>query len=203
MFQNDLGFVYRDINQNLENLENVIKELMLQHRDESVAAPFFYDWELVDLRDQLPSSWSLEINEKLNVPKDKIRITVVNAYFDASRHFGDYLEEFEGANVKLIGEPIGCIDLVGEDNEGIVVITSIDAPYDEANETTLLELFAARGESPYKIAVTPGEKWDFAPQTFPCPGEYTGDDFDLDKSIVEEISAYIKNLGAPISDGPK
>lgn len=194
MFQNDLGFVYRDIDQNLENLENVIKELMLQHRDESVAAPFFYDWELEDLRGQLPSSWSLEINENLNVPKDKIRITVFNAYFDVSRHFDDYLEEFKGANVKLIGEPIGCIDLVGEDNEGVVVITSIDAPYDEGNEATLLELFVASGESPYKVAITPGEKWDFAPQTFSCPGEYTDDDFELDVSIFAEILTYIKNV---------
>ena len=194
MLQNDIGFVHRDIDQSLENLENVIKELMLQHRDESVAAPFFYDWELDDLRGQLPSSWSIEINEKLNVPKDKIRITVVNAYFDASRHFVDYLDEFEGASVKLIGEPIGCINLDGEDNEGIVVISFIDAPYDEENEAMLLECFSANGESPYQIAITPGEKWNFAPQTFPCPGEYTRDDFKLDKSIVEEISAHIKNL---------
>jgi hypothetical protein len=194
MLQNDLGFVYRDIDQDVENLENVIKELMLQHRDESVAAPFFYDWELDDLRDQLPSSWILEINEKLNVPNDKIRITVLNAYFDASRHFDDYLKEFEGANVKLIGEPIGCINLNGEDDEGIVVITNIDAPYDEENEASLLECFYANGESPYKIAITPGEKWDFEPQTFSCPGEYTDDDFKLDKSIFEKISAHIKNL---------
>ena len=194
MFQNDIGFVYRDIDQDIESLENVIKELMLQHRDESVAAPFFYNWELDDLRDQLPSSWSIEINEKLNIPSDKIRITVLNAYFDAGRHFDDYLEEFQGTNVKLTAEPIGCIDLNGEDNEEIVVITSIDAPYDEENEASLLECFYADGESPIKIAITPGKKWDFEPQTFSCPGKYTDDDFKLDKSIFDKISAHIKNL---------
>ena len=94
----------------------------------------------------------------------------------------------------MIGEPIGCINLDGVDNEGIVVISSIDAPYDEENEAMLLECFSANGESPYQIAITPGEKWNFAPQTFPCPGEYTSDDFKLEKSIVEEISAHIKNL---------
>ena len=194
MFQNDLGFVYEDIDQDSENLEDVIKELMLQHRDESVSAPFFYERELGDLRGQLPSSWSLEINEKLYVPKDKMRITVLNAYFDASCHFDDYLEEFDTSNVKLIAEPIGCIDLTGEESERIVVITSIDAPYDEENGASLLECFEANGESPYKIAITPGEKWDFEPKTFSCPGEYKDDNFELDKSIFEEILAHIKNL---------
>ena len=50
MFQNDISFVYEDIDQDTENLEDVIRELMLQHRDESVAAPFFYDWELENLK---------------------------------------------------------------------------------------------------------------------------------------------------------
>ena len=194
MFQNDISFVYEDIDQDTENLEDVIRELMLQHRDESVAAPFFYDWELENLNNQLPEAWSLEINKKLNVAKDKIRITVVNAYFDASCHFDDYLEEFDTAKVKLVAEPIGCIDLTGEGSEGIVVITNVDAPYDEENEANLLECFEASGESPYKIAITNGEKWDFEPKTFPCPGKYSDDDFELDKSIFDEISNHIKNL---------
>ena len=196
MFQNDISFVYKDIDQDTENIGAVIKDLMLKHLEESVAAPFFYDWELNDLKDQLPDNWSLEINENLDVPENKIRLTVVNAYFDATRHFEDYLEEFEDSEVKLVAEPIGSIDLTGEENEGVVAITTIDAPYDEENELSLFELSDASGDSPIKIAVTPGPNFETAYNTFSCPGKYTDghDDFELDNSTVEEIALFIKDL---------
>ena len=134
MFQNDLSFVYEDIDQDTENIREVIKDLMMKHLEESVAAPFFYDWELNELKDQLPETFSLEINKKKGVPENKIRLTVVNAYFDAIRHFDDYLDELDDdSQVKLVAEPIGCIELDGEEDEGVVAITSIDAPYDEKN----------------------------------------------------------------------
>lgn len=195
MFQNDVSFVYKDIDQDTENIKEVIKDLMMKHLEESVSGPFFYDWELNDLKDQLPENFSLEINKKKDVSENKIRLTVVNAYFEATRHFDDYLDELnDDSEVKLVAEPIGCIDLTGEGSEGIVVITNVDAPYDEENEANLLECFEASGESPYKIAITNGEKWDFEPKTFPCPGKYSDDDFELDKSIFDEISNHIKNL---------
>ena len=195
MFQNDLSFVYKDIDQNTENIREVIKDLMMKHLEESVAAPFFYDWELNDLKDQLPGNFSLEINKKKDVPENKIRLTVVNAYFEATRHFEDYLDELDDdSEVKLIAEPIGCIELDGEEDEGVVAITSIDAPYDEENELSLLELFDATGDSPIKIAVTSGRNFESERCTFSCPGEYSDDDFELDNSKVEEIVSFIKGL---------
>tara|TARA_B100001287_G_scaffold148206_1_gene124845 strand:- start:131 stop:733 length:603 start_codon:yes stop_codon:yes gene_type:complete len=195
MFQNDLSFVYKDIDQDTENIREVIKDLMMKHLEESVAAPFFYDWELNDLKDQLPGNFSLEINRKKDVPENKIRLTVVNAYFEATRHFEDYLDELDDdSEVKLIAEPIGCIELDGEEDEGVVAITSIDAPYDEENELSLLELFDASGDSPIKIAVTSGRNFESERCTFSCPGEYSDDDFELDNSKVEEIVSFIKGL---------
>ena len=195
MFQNDLSFVYKDIDQDTENIREVIKDLMMKHLEESVAGPFFYDWELNDLKDQLPSNFSLEINKKKDVPENKIRLTVVNAYFEATRHFEDYLDELDDdSEVKLIAEPIGCIELDGEEDEGVVTITSIDAPYDEENELSLLELFDASGDSPIKIAVTSGRNFESERCTFSCPGEYSDDDFELDNSKVEEIVSFIKGL---------
>ena len=195
MFQNDVSFVYKDIDQDTENIREVIKDLMMKHLEESVAAPFFYDWELNDLKDQLPGNFSLEINKKKDVPENKIRLTVVNAYFEATRHFDDYLDELDDdSEVKLIAEPIGCIELDGEEDEGVVAITSIDAPYDEENELSLLELFDATGDSPIKIAVTSGRNFESERCTFSCPGEYSDDDFELDNSKVEEIVSFIKGL---------
>tara|TARA_B100000073_G_scaffold321032_1_gene301193 strand:- start:88 stop:690 length:603 start_codon:yes stop_codon:yes gene_type:complete len=195
MFQNDLSFVYKDIDQDTKNIREVIKDLMMKHLEESVAAPFFYDWELNDLKDQLPGNFSLEINKKKDVPENKIRLTVVNAYFEATRHFEDYLDELDDdSEVKLIAEPIGCIELDGEEDEGVVAITSIDAPYDEENELSLLELFDATGDSPIKIAVTSGRNFESERCTFSCPGEYSDDDFELDNSKVEEIVSFIKGL---------
>ena len=195
MFQNDVSFVYKDIDQDTENIRGVIKDLMMKHLEESVSAPFFYDWELNDLKDQLPGNFSLEINKKKDVPENKIRLTVVNAYFEATRHFEDYLDELDDdSEIKLIAEPIGCIELDGEEDEGVVAITSIDAPYDEENELSLLELFDASGDSPIKIAVTSGRNFESERCTFSCPGEYSDDDFELDNSKVEEIVSFIKGL---------
>tara|TARA_Y100000589_G_scaffold169879_1_gene161476 strand:+ start:107 stop:709 length:603 start_codon:yes stop_codon:yes gene_type:complete len=195
MFQNDVSFIYKDIDQETENIKEVIKDLMIKHLEESVAGPFFYDYELNDLKDQLPENFSLEIDKKKNVPENKIRLTVVNAYFDATRHFDDYLDELDDdSQVKLVAEPIGCIELDGEETEAVLAITSIDAPYDEENELSLLELSDASGDSPIKIAVTPGENFDLDTCTFSCPGEYADDDFELDNSKVEEIISFIKGL---------
>ena len=41
MFQNDVSFVYKDIDQDTENIREVIKDLMMKHLEESIAAPFF------------------------------------------------------------------------------------------------------------------------------------------------------------------
>ena len=97
------------------------------------------------------------------------------------------------SKVKLVAEPIGCIDLSGEENEEVLAITSIDAPYDEENELSLLELSNASGHSPIKIAVTPGRNFNVEYSTFSCPGKYTGDDFELDNSSVEKIVSFIKD----------
>ncbi len=206
MFQNDISFVYKDIEKNTTDLEAVIKNLLIKHLNEGVAAPYFYEWELDKLSGQLPSSWTLDINEKLDVPDEKIRLTIVNAYFEAERHFKGYLDEFEDSDVRLIAEPIGVIDLTGEESESIIAITDIEAPYDEENAKDLLELSGAFGESPIKISVTPGSKyWDSAidgaltfSDLFKDDNEWKkyidSDDFELDQTFLKEIKDFINEL---------
>ena len=159
MFQNDISFVYKDIDKTTDNLETTIKELLIKHMEESVAAPFFYDYELSDLNNQLPSKWKLEIDEKYNLKADQIRISIVNAYFNADRHFEDYVEEFQNQDIKLTAERIGIIDLTGEEDEDVVAITSIKAPFDKNNGEELLELRGAFGESPIKLSITLGSNY--------------------------------------------
>ena len=207
MFQNDISFVYKDIDKTTDNLETTIKELLIKHMEESVAAPFFYDYELSDLNNQLPSKWKLEIDEKYNLKADQIRISIVNAYFSADRHFEDYVEEFQNQDIKLTAERIGIIDLTGEEDEDIVAITSIKAPFDKNNGEELLELRGAFGESPIKLSITLGSNYldtDYGnSKTFSkildeeewvkYKDYLDPDEFELNKDFLNEVTEYISS----------
>ena len=213
MFQNNITFIYKDIDQDTENIGTVIKELMMEYLEESVSAPYFCDEEIEYFEEgALPLHWDYEINKKLDVPEDKIRLTIAKESLKASRHFEDYLNVFDMALmdpdcIKLVAQSIGSIDLWeqkrmengmpgGQLDIGVFAITRIDAPYDEENDLSLLDLISASGDSPVKISVTPGAKWNFKTMTFSCPGKYTDshDDFVLDNSAVEKIFNFIKAL---------
>ncbi len=207
MFQNDISFVYKDIDKTTDNLETTIKELLIKHMEESVAAPFFYDYELSDLNNQLPSKWKLEIDEKYNLKPDQIRISIVNAYFSADRHFEDYVEEFQNQDIKLTAERIGIINFTGEDDEDVVAITNIKAPFDKNNGEELLELRGAFGESPIKLSITLGSNYldaDYGNcKTFTkildeeewvkYKDYLDPDEFELNKDFLNEVTEYISS----------
>ncbi len=207
MFQNDISFVYKDIDKTTDNLETTIKELLIKHMEESVAAPFFYDYELSDLNNQLPSKWKLEIDEKYNLKPDQIRISIVNAYFSADRHFEDYVEEFQNQDIKLTAERIGIINFTGEDDEDVVAITNIKAPFDKNNGEELLELRGAFGESPIKLSITLGSNYldaDYGnSKTFTkildeeewvkYKDYLDPDEFELNKDFLNEVTEYISS----------
>ena len=65
----------------------------------------------------------MNIKEDTYIPKNKIRLTVSNAYFKASRHFNPLIKD-----VELFGECIGNIKLKGEREE--LIVLSNDFQYD-------------------------------------------------------------------------
>ena len=176
--------------------------------EESVSAPFFYDYELSDLNNKLPSKWKLEIDENYNLKADQIRISLVNAYFNADRHFEDYVEEFQNQDIKLTAERIGIIDLTGEEDEDVVAITSIKAPFDKNNGEELLELRGAFGESPIKLSFTLGSNYldaDYGnSKTFSkildeeewvkYKDYLDPDEFKLNKDFLNEVTEYISSI---------
>ncbi len=195
-FQNDISFVVEDIEiKEIDNFPKILDNLMIKFINDSIAAPFCYDWEIEE-KNKEPESWSLKIDESKNLLPNKIRITVFNEY-SANRHFNPLLK-----NVELIGEKIGNLNLGGED-ETIVAITRIKAPFDIKAKKELYELdTTTSGESPIKIAITPGwvfDCWDdekdddVYQMTFDCPGK-----FDKEKNFIVEnidpIIAYLKGL---------
>tara|TARA_B100000401_G_C52675041_1_gene656881 strand:+ start:338 stop:922 length:585 start_codon:yes stop_codon:yes gene_type:complete len=186
MFQNDISYVIRDIDEkDLPNISEIVKKLMEEHLLEGVAAPFFYSWEIKDLQEQLPTGWKLNIKEDTYIPENKIRLTVSNAYFKASRYFNPLIKD-----VELFGECIGNIKLKGEREEVIVLCN--DFPYDEEEERLLFDLDYADGESPILFTVSCGEKFGFDGETFQLStSDYDGDEFILGESSIEIIN-YIK-----------
>ena len=195
MFQNDISFVYEDIDKNTENIKSIIKSLMLKHLNESVSAPFFYSYELEDLKEELPDGWKLDVDKSKEVSANQVRLTVFNAYFEASRHFEDY----EETDVKLTGESIGVLNLDDED-ANVIALRGIDAPYDDDWDKNLLELSDASGDSEIKLSVSGGSNFGNKCKTFTIPGKYIDEDFEFfsekeaDRSNVMDIIKFIKSL---------
>lgn len=150
MFQNDISFAYCDFSEDdLEGIEAKINELIETHKSESIAAPYFFIYELQELEEELPEGWSVEIIEDSCVDPNKVRITIYNCYPEVVRSFDDDISP-----VSLKGS------LIGGD---IVAISSIDQP---AGTDELLELDSASGESPILICVTPGEMFGATSEEF-------------------------------------
>jgi hypothetical protein len=196
MFQNDISFVFKDIDQKTEDIESIIKNLMLQHLNESVSAPFFYSYELEDLKEEIPDGWKLDIDKSKEVASNQVRLTVFNAYFEASRHFEDY----EETDVKLTGESIGILNLDDDEDVNVIALRGIDAPYDDDWDKTLLELSDASGDSEIKLSVSGGSNFGNKCKTFTIPGEYVDDDFEFFKedepgrNNIKEIIEFIEGL---------
>ena len=199
-FQNDISFVKEDIQiSDVDNFPKILDNLMIKFINESIAAPYCFDWEVEELCKE-PDSWNLRIDQSKNRIPNKIRITIWNAYPRAERHFNESLN-----NVELIGEDIGNLNIEGED-ETIIAITEIKAPFDTEAQKELYELdTTTSGESPIKITITPGGGFeplyygehdynddDIYQMTFTCPGK-----FDKNQNfIVENIDPIMKYLQA-------
>ena len=190
MFQNDISFITKDIyREDILNLPEIIKELMEDHLKNSIATPFCFRWELEYLQDQLPIDWKLTIDERTNIPKNKIRLTISNAYFNVSRHFNNSLK-----NVQLRGLSIGSVDLKGNGNNENIIAIDCDV-YDQEKGKNLFELDFARGESPIKLSVTGGENFNNNCATFGIPSGYGKEEIELQQlNNIEPIIQFVKDL---------
>ena len=190
MFQNDISFITKDIyREDILNLPEIIKELMEDHLKNSIATPFCFLWELEYLKDQLPIDWKLTIDERTNIPKNKIRLTISNAYFNVSRHFNNSLK-----NVQLRGLSIGSVDLKGNGNDEDIIAIDCDV-YDQEKGKNLFELDFARGESPIKLSVTGGENFNNNCATFGIPSGYGKEEIELQQlNNIEPIIQFVKDL---------
>ena len=190
MFQNDISFITKDIyREDILNLPEIIKELMEDHLKNSIATPFCFLWELEYLQDQLPIDWKLTIDERTNIPKNKIRLTISNAYFNVSRHFNNSLK-----NVQLRGLSIGSVDLKGNGNNEDIIAIDCDV-YDQEKGKHLFELDFARGESPIKLSVTGGENFNNNCATFGIPSGYGKEEIELQQlNNIEPIIQFVKDL---------
>ena len=150
MFQNDVSYAYCDFDaDDFVEIEAKINKLIETHESESIAAPYFFIYELEGLEEELPEGWSIEISEDSCVDSNKVRVTIYNCYPEAARSFDDDISP-----VTLKGSLIGG---------GIVAISSIDQP---VGTDELLELDSACGESPILICVTPGESYGASSEEF-------------------------------------
>ena len=190
LFQNDISFITKDIKINdIGNLRKIIRDLMEEHLKYSIATPFFYIWELDDLKDQLPNNWKINIDQTRYIPKDKVRITITNAYFDVSRHFNPTLEE-----VILTGQSIGKIDIKGNGEQEDVIAIDCEV-YDNEKEKYLFELDYARGESPIRVSITGGELFQKHSASFNIPSGYGIEDLPLEElGDIEKISQFVNYL---------
>jgi hypothetical protein len=141
MFQNDFNFFYRDFTLPLEDPLEKVTQLKEEHDGNSTACPFLLRNELAFIQREMPKSWSLEIDESMNVSPGEVRVTIYNKYEEADRYLDRDLE-----NVRLKAEPVGgdylCVSQVYEQ----------DGKWSD----TLFELDSASGSSPIMIMITPG-----------------------------------------------
>ena len=165
MFQNDISFVNVDIQLPCPDLTEIVRDLITRHGQESVASPFFYRSELESLEEELPSGWKVGIRAGSEVPSDKIRITVFNAYFEAVRYYDETV-----AGVSLVGEDIG-----GD----IIAITEISST--QNSELSLLDLDSASGSSAVTLCITPG-------------ASFASDSEDFSVDNLDQAVEFIKRL---------
>jgi hypothetical protein len=164
MFQNDITFNFCDFSGDEPDLEKSIHALVEKHESESIAAPYLFIDEIDIIREELPSSWSLSTDQSSKLREDQIRVTVYHSYPEAQRNFDSSVE-----NVKLVAEFIG-----GD----FLALTTVES---SSEESQLLELDSAWGESPITICVTPGGGFGREPQ-----------EFDIES--ISDVTAFVESL---------
>ena len=147
MINNDISYVFKDLpypyQGTKEEARSLIKSLLNEHLNESVAAPFFNEADDLDcLREELPEGWNIELEEESRQAKSTLRVVVYNKYDEADRSTG---EDFENVTLK-------ATNLYGY----TWVISSVEVE-DEDCEELPLELYSAEGESPVCIILYGGE----------------------------------------------
>ena len=144
---NDINYVFKDVPYPYQGTKDeaklLIRDLLKEHLNESISAPFFNEYEqLDDIREELPNGWKIELNEESKQPKSTLRIIIYNTYEEADRNSGkDY----------------GSVKLKARNLCGYIWVVSEVLVDDEGNEEIPLELNSAQGESPVCILLCGGD----------------------------------------------
>ncbi len=80
---NDISYVFKALpypyQGTKDKAKSLIKSLLNEHLNESVAAPFFNEADDLDcLREELPEGWNIELGEESRQAKSTLRIVVYN-----------------------------------------------------------------------------------------------------------------------------
>ena len=136
MINNDISYIYKEVpypfSGTREEAKALIKQMLTEHLNESVSAPFIHETEdLDDLKERMPDGWTIELDESTKVAKSTLRIVVYNKYNEADRSSG---EDFDSVRLR-------ASNLYGY----TWVITGIEV--EEECDELPLELYSAEGES--------------------------------------------------------
>ena len=150
---NDINFVFKEVpypyKGTLDEAKTLIRDLLNQHQNESISAPFFNEVDELDqIKEELPDGWQIELDEDSRLPKSILRIAIYNYYEEVDRSSaGDF----------------DSVKLKATNLFGYTWVVSDFEVADEANEDIPLELHSAKGDSPVRILLHGGhdeEIWD-------------------------------------------
>ncbi len=149
-FQNDFNYVYQDFSCPIESAEDELAQLLDAHENDSISSPFFYRKDLSEIKIQIPSGWSIQVDDAKKIPSDKVRVTVFHLYEKAD------------IALSLTDQSIILHALhVGGDFMVFNLVQTVNKKY-----ASVFELNGAFGDSPTMILITPGERFKAAAKTF-------------------------------------
>jgi len=118
-----------------------IEKLILLHESDSRSVPFFLKSDAKQVEQYISNKWKLEINTNNTIKPKSIRIVIYNVYWRAERNQN---ERYDSVSLKAIH--------IGGD---FMIIDKIKIDESD-NNTNLLSLERAIGNSPTMISITPG-----------------------------------------------
>ena len=139
--ETDINYVSQDFSFPIKSVDKEIEKLIILHESESRSVPFFLKSDTQKVAQNMPNKWKLEINVNNAVKPESIRIVIYNAYWRAERNLN---ESYKSVSIYAI--PIG----------GDFMIVDKIKVDESDNQTNLLSLERAIGNSPTMILITPG-----------------------------------------------
>lgn len=139
--ETDFNYVSRDFLFPMESADKEIEKLILLHESDSRSVPFFLKSDAKQVEQYISNKWKLEIDTNNTIKPKSIRIVIYNVYWRAERNQN---ERNDSVSLKAIH--------IGGD---FMIIDNIKIDESD-NNTNLLSLERAIGNSPTMISITTG-----------------------------------------------